>query len=226
MTASPKPRNTFRRSACWDALADGPLLLPELRWKVWSTEFASGKTKLVCARSTNYRLSFDRSLERWRNLGLLNLGDAEEDQYPVTYGMAARFAIFTLLERGQLSAAKPEGYFCVYFSPNWCAVVVNCGEGLAVNAGAIPLGATESYTVVSNTSIDSDITLSASLSEATWPLFSAETGKRVDPDEIFSRPAKTAKACQPPKDTPEVEILAKEGVALNVSRMWSRGRSS
>lgn len=222
MTTSQKSRNTFRRTACWDALVDGPLLLPELRWRVWSEEFASGKTKFACAKSGNYRLSFDRSLERWQSLGLLNFGYADTDQYPITYGMAARFAIFTLLERGQLSAPKPEGYFCLYFAPSWCAVVINCGEGLAVNVGSVSLAGAECYTVVSNNPIDSDITLAASLSEASWPLFVADTGARIDPDEIYQIPAKSDKSNPQNKVLEDVEIISKEGVALNVTRQWSR----
>ncbi|MBC2593511.1 hypothetical protein H5P28_04475 [Ruficoccus amylovorans] len=133
--------------------------------------------------------------------------------------------MFTLLERGQLSAAKPEGYFCLYFGRSWCAVVINCGEGLAVNVGAIPLHLEERYTVVSNTPVDSDITLSASLSQATWPLFSADTGSRISPDEWLSTPAGQTKSEQENELQEEVEIFAKEGVALNATRQWMRFRN-
>lgn len=122
-----EPRNTFRRGCCLQLLQNGPMLFCELKWRTWIAEWKAGRTKFVCSKSAVYNRSFKRSIHLWQNRGDLTTHVLKSG---ITYGLAARLAVFTALERGQLSSPEPARAIRLYFDGIWCSVVVYLGDGI------------------------------------------------------------------------------------------------
>jgi len=220
-----KTRSTIRRKACLKVLGDRICLLPELRWRVWSSELASGSTKVVCPRSTDYRLSFEKSLTRWEEQGVLHSSRPDTLNQPITYGMAARLAVYTVLERGQLSGDRPEKRIRLYFTRTCCSVVVACDDGLAANLGAVFVGSLARYRILSDEPFLPSMDLS-SLSIASWKLLDAVSGKKLDPfDKLPTQEKQPFRTRYGELVLEESESRAPEGVALAVKHQYPGGIS-
>jgi hypothetical protein len=220
-----KTRNTFRRTACLAALEGGCRLLPDLRWHVWASEFEQKKTEAVCPRSTHYRTSFDRSLERLQMQGNLHSTCLNSLDHPITYGLAAKLAVFTVLERGQLTGLQSPERIRLYFGTTWCAVVLDCGDGVAVNLGAVFVTDPSRYRLLS---LEPPQTkhLFGVLSDVPWQLRTAPGGSSINPRDLL--PPITANRSfynRRKLSFEEREYRSVEGVALVVRHQYPGGIS-
>lgn len=202
------PRTTFRYKSCFDLLLGGPMLFSELKWKAWAAEWSAGRTHFVCSKSADYNRSFKRSIQLWQSRG--DLVRAALDT-PITYGLAARLAVFTVLERGQLSSPKPTDAIRLYFEGHWCSVVVAIEGALAVNLGAVFIGEPSRYVIVSLTDTKAS-EAKRTLSAVQWAIRLSCGGVLVDPEAPLAPP--------PPggtmHDWVQEESFAAEGVALSL----------
>ena len=141
---------------------------------------------------------------------------------------ASRVALYTILERGQTSTDSLIKNIHFYFGLTWCSVVVACDENgeLAVNLGAVFIGSPKRYKILSLRNSFNSTDLS-SLSDASWNIIDANTGKSIDSSAIF--PEVTISKSSPPYiDNLMLETAeshAKEGVALAVKRQYPGGIS-
>jgi hypothetical protein len=198
-----EPRNTFRRGCCLQLLQNGPMLFCELKWRTWIAEWKAGRTKFVCSKSADYNRSFKRSIHLWQNRGDLTTHVLKSG---ITYGLAARLAVFTALERGQLSSPERARAIRLYFDGIWCSVVVYLGDGIAVNLGAVRVGEIRRYAIISG-GVQVCAEIEKRLAAVDWQLFLSSNGKSVDPFALL--PARSSHGA-------EAESFAPEGVALSL----------
>lgn len=202
------PRSTFRHKTCLGLLQDGPLLFTELKWRTWAAEWTARRTKFVCSKSADYNRSFKRSINLWKSrgdLGSTALGTA------ISYGLAARLAVFTVLERGQLSAPLPSSAIRLYFEGHWCSVVVALDKEIAVNVGAVFTGEPSRYEIVSRTDAN-DSKAATKLASVDWVIRHSNSGSVVDP----LSPLPPLPRSGPMHDWVQEESFASEGVALSL----------
>lgn len=202
------PRTTFRRKNCFEFLQRGPMLFTELKWRTWATEWSGGSTKFVCSKSADYNRSFKRSIHLWQSRGDLT---TTLPSAPLSYGLAARLAVFTALERGQLSAPQPASAIRLYFDGQWCSVIVAMRNTIAVNLGAVFAGEPRRHTIISRTDV---INLEAekSLSSVKWVIRLSSSGERVDPHAPLPSLSRNGTT----HDWGGKESFASEGVALSL----------
>lgn len=204
-------RNTFRKRICLDLLSAGPTLYSELKWRAWSKEWASGRTKCVCAKSASFNRGLKKSIESWVKQGAMEVADYT---YPLTYATAARLAIFTVLGRGQLSSPEPEAMIRLYFHGALCSVVVSMDEKIAVNLGAIFTGNKLRYRILRLP--DQPINARA-FNEVPWVIKLSHNGNVIDP----ATPLPEAGVPRwignfPEPESASGETRAPEGVALSL----------
>lgn len=204
-------RNTFRRQCCLGFLAPGPMLFTELKWRVWNSEWTTGRTKFVCPKSAHFSRGFKRSIQSWAEQGFMKLSDLDE---PITYGAAARLAVFTALGRGQLSAPEPEAMIRLYFHGALCSTVVSLDGMLSVNLGAIFTGNSARYRVVC---LSGKFSTETNIHKAKWPIRLSVDGKEIDPAMPLPKTDTPQWRSQfPNPDTTSEESYAPEGVALSL----------
>jgi hypothetical protein len=188
------------------------MLFSELKWRTWSSEWHNGKTKFVCSKSADYNRSFKRSIHSWEHQGLLTITPVKSQ---ITYGMAANLAVFTALERGQLSAPRPEKMVRLYFDDQWCSIVIAVDDIIAVNLGAIFIGMSNRYSVAS-INRQTDLSDEMHLSACQWIIRLSSSGKEVDPFETLPDPPSRRFGCPYFHDSITAESFAAEGVALSL----------
>lgn len=196
-------RDTFRRGCCLQLLQNGPMLFCELKWRTWMAEWKARRTKFVCSKSAHYNRSFKRSIHLWQSRGDLTTHVLKTR---ITYGLAARLAVFTVLERGQLSSPEPARGIRLYFDDIWCSVVVCLGDGIAVNLGAVRVGQVCRYAIISG-GVQVCAEIEKRLAAVDWQLFLSSSGTRVDPFALLPDES---------SHDAEVESFAPEGVALSL----------
>lgn len=202
------PRTTFRHKSCFDLLQGGPLLFTELKWRAWTAEWKARRTKFVCSKSAVYNRSFKRSIHLWQSRGDLTTTVLDK---PLCYGIAARLAVFTVLERGQLSAPQPTSAIRLYFEGQWCSVVVALENTIAVNLGAVFTGEPRRYTIVSRADAK-DSAAEKGLATVEWVIRLSGSGERVDPQAPLPSPSRERTM----HDWVSEESFAPEGVALSL----------
>lgn len=208
-----RPRSTFRRKVCLGLLSDSPLILAEVRWRTWLAEWQSRRTTYVCAKSAYYRRSIERSISLWEDQGYLS---TFELNHPISYGLAAKLAVFTALERGQLSSPAPAKRIRLYFSGPWCSIIVIGQQDLAVNLGAVFIGDQSRYRLVSTSRDDRKNPL-LSLSEVPWDILNAEDAKTINPSQEIPREYDTSdRRYKWQSSSGELETSAPEGVAISL----------
>lgn len=213
MNSNPKPRNTFRRRACIELLGNSPLMLTELRWRIWLAEWKSQKTKYVCARSASYRRSIERSIRLWEDQNYIRTFELDT---PISYGMAAKLAIFTALERGQLSAPTPAKSIRLYFSGHWCSIIVIGSRNIAVNLGAVFTGERSRYNLATTSNRHYKVSAIA-LSEVPWEILKAENAETINPILELPEDSKRRRWQYDWQSLSErAETYAPEGVALSL----------
>jgi len=187
------------------------MLFAELKWHAWNNEWKSGRTKFVCPKSANFNRGFKRSIQSWTQQGAIELTDYKG---PITYGAAARLAVFTALGRGQLSAPEPVAMIRLYFHGPLCSIVVSLDGKISVNLGAIFTGNTDRYQVAHLTG---KFASESTLAEAQWSIRLSADGKEVDPAMPLAE-TKIPRWCSQfsSPDTTSEESYAEEGVALSV----------
>lgn len=202
------PRTTFRQKSCFDLLQGGPMLFTELKWRAWTAEWNARRTKFVCSKSADYNRSFKRSIHLWQSRGDLTTTVLDT---PICYGLAARLAVFTVLERGQLSSPQPTSAIRLYFEGQWCSVVVALENKIAVNLGAVFTGEPRRYAVVSRIDVKG-LVAPRGLATVEWVIRLSRNGERVDPQAPLPSPSRERTMHN---WVPE-ESFAPEGVALSL----------
>lgn len=202
------PRITFRRKSCFELLQRGPMLFTELKWRTWAAEWSAGSTKFVCSKSADYNRSFKRSIQLWQSRGDLSV---TLPSAPINYGLAARLAVFTALERGQLSTPQPASAIRLYFDGPWCSVIVAIKNKIAVNLGAVFAGEPSRFTLISRTDAI-DLEAEKSLGAVKWVIRLSRSGERVDPHAPLPSPSRKGTI----HDWARKESFASEGVALSL----------
>jgi len=186
------------------------MLFDELKWRVWSSEWMSGKTKFVCPKSANFNRGFKRSIQSWVVQELIELADYNG---PLTYGAAARLAVFTALGRGQLSSPKPEAMIRLYFHGTLCSIIVSLDGTIAVNLGAIFAGNIARYRIVRLPGQSSQ----SEINQVQWPIRLSGDGREVDPATLLPNDEVPIwRAPFPDPDSTSEESYASEGVALSL----------
>ncbi len=204
-------RTTFRKRVCLDLLSAGPTLYSELKWRAWSREWASGRTKFVCANSASFNRGFKKSIESWVKQGAMEIADYN---YPLTYGAAARLAVFTLLGRGQLSSPEPETMIRLYFHGALCSVIVSLDEKIAVNLGAIFTGNKHRYRILR---LPNQTTAARAFNDVPWVIKLSHTGNVIDPaTPLPEEEVPRWSSNFPAPESASGETRAPEGVALSL----------
>lgn len=202
-------RSTFRGQSCLAILDDGPLLLCELEWRIWTKEWKSGKTKAACAKSADYHRGFKRTLENLAEQGLVELLELNTR---ISYALAARLAVNTVLGRGQLSAPEPGSLIQLYFDGPFCSVVVSLNGTLSVNVGAVHVGNSGRYQFVRR---PGDFRPLVRSNEIPWSAKLSLTMENVElSEEIERNHLPNWRGNIPTNRTEKPEVRTAEGIAL------------